>query len=118
MELATRFDTSDQFEDEPTQDRGVYPAGSERLLELQRMLASDQELFAFVDMFARFNADTRSVFRFLGERHVVGERKYGAVDLLGDTRNFEEERAQECGDLLMYSAFMAVLETLKKRRAQ
>lgn len=116
MELVKQFDTSDQFEDEKTTDRGqTYPADQHRLIELQRLLADEPDLFALVDIMARMNGEERAVFRFLGDRHLVGRERYGELGLLDDTRDFAAERAQECGDLLMYSAFIAVLETLKRR---
>lgn len=112
MELAAIDVTAEVFEE----DRGpTFPAGQERLIELQQALAQDAALFDFVDMFARFNADTRAVFQLLADRHVVGERKYGSLGLLGDKRDFQKERADECGDLLMYSAFDAIREHLKRR---
>lgn len=95
----------------------TYPPGSELLLEMQRQLAEDADLLQLVAVMARMNVQERAVFHYLGGRHLVGRERYGELDVLTDPRNFEDERAQECGDLLMYTAFLAVASALRKRAA-
>jgi hypothetical protein len=112
VELTT--DVTDQVF--PEDDRGeTFPAGQERLIELQRALATDAELFQLVDRIARMKGDGRALFNFLADRHEVGERKYGPLDLLNDDRDFEMERAEEFSDSMVYYAGEFVKMILRKR---
>ena len=116
MELADMFDVTDQFGDEdPTTDRHeTVPVGKSRLLELQLLIAQNSKLYALVDRMASFNADELQVFQFLADRHDVGRRKYGPLDVENDQRDYRMERAKEFGDAAMYDGFQFVLETLKR----
>lgn len=94
MELATKFDTSDSpdFDNEPTQDRGVYPVGSERLLDLQRRLAlcSPDELRAFTVLMDKLEA---------------GRAGKPPLDLANDQRNWRHEARMELADACWYLFF-------------
>ncbi len=52
--------------------------------------------------------DEQRTIAFLARRLLAGQRAYGAIDLEHDARDFGAERAEEIGDLLVYSAFAAL----------
>lgn len=49
--------------------------------------------------------DALRAIAFLADRLLLGQRCYGKIDLATDPRDWEKERRDEIGDLLVYSAF-------------
>jgi hypothetical protein len=53
-----------------------------------------------------------AVLTVLARRLLAGQRAYGRLDLAHDARDWRKERADECADLLIYSAIAEVAVTL------
>jgi hypothetical protein len=53
------------------------------------------------------------VVSWLARRLLVGQRRYGRVDLAGDRRDWRRERAEEIADLLVYSGFEELSRVLR-----
>lgn len=49
--------------------------------------------------------DALRAIAYLADRLLMGQRYYGKIDLATDPRDWEKERRDEIGDLLVYSAF-------------
>jgi len=58
--------------------------------------------------------DEQRTIAFLARRLLLGQRQYGRLDLEHDARDFATERAEEIGDLLVYSAFAALRATVAR----
>ena len=61
------------------------------------------------------DAEELAVLTFIARRLLDGQRRYGPLDLKHDPRDFEQERAEEIGDLLAYSAFAELQRHLRER---
>lgn len=57
---------------------------------------------------AELGADEIRVLAYLAARLLEGQRAYGRLDLAHDARDWKQERAQELGDVLVYTAFEAL----------
>lgn len=66
-----------------------------------------QKLHAVI---AELGDDEAKVLAYLADRLTEGQRRYGALDLANDPRDWRKERSEEIADLLVYGAF----EELKK----
>ena len=95
----------------------TYPPNSERLIEMQRRLASEPELLALVSLLATFNKDELAAFLYLVQKHDAGIRKYGSLDIGNETRDFKFEGANELADFLNYQSFWWLMRVLAEKRA-
>lgn len=57
--------------------------------------------------------DEHRVLVVLAKRLLEGQLAYGKLDLHNDPRDWRKERAMEVQDLLIYSAFLELRESLK-----
>ncbi len=79
-----------------------------RIAGLEVSAANDPQVALALDV--ELGADERRVLAYLRDRLLEGQRRYGALDLARDPRDWKRERAEECADLLIYGAFAAVKE--------
>jgi hypothetical protein len=67
----------------------------------------------FVPVWHSLGKQERDVLIYLAKRLKKGQDQYGELALLDDPRNLETERAEELGDLLVYTAMAAVQRALR-----
>jgi hypothetical protein len=60
--------------------------------------------------------DELRVLVFLATRILCGREKYGELRVASDERDFEQERAEELGDLLTYSAMAELRRVVASAR--
>lgn len=73
---------------------------------------------ALVAVLGELEHDEARVLVFLAQRLLEGRRRYGALDLANDPRDWRREQAEECADLLAYGAFAAVKRELQRECAE
>jgi hypothetical protein len=62
---------------------------------------------------AELEPDAIRALTFLAQRLLAGQKAYGRLDLAKDPRDWRKERAEELGDLLVYTAFLQLKRDLE-----
>jgi hypothetical protein len=67
---------------------------------------------AIDDALDKLEPDAVLAIAYLADRLLMGQRYYGKIDIATDPRDWNNERRDEIGDLLVYSAFAELKRTL------
>jgi hypothetical protein len=65
------------------------------------------------ELMFELGVDECKVLEALAKRLLEGQLSYGKLDLKHDPRDWRKERSMEVQDLLIYSAFLELKESLK-----
>lgn len=76
--------------------------------------AHAQNLTDLIALFDRLGPDEIRTIKVLAERLLEGQRRYGQIDIASEPRDFVKERSEEIQDLLIYTAFQTVRDSLTK----
>jgi len=69
------------------------------------------------EVVAELGSEEIEVLCRLAGRLLLGQKTYGRLTLgAGDPRDFEEERADEIADVILYSGFLELQRVLRRRR--
>lgn len=67
-----------------------------------------------LELLDNMGTDEIKVMLYLAERLHAGAKKYGAINLSTDSRDWQEEIRQEVADAIMYSVFRDLQEAGKR----
>jgi hypothetical protein len=67
-----------------------------------------------MNMYDQLEPDAQRTLNYLARRLLDGQKAYGKLDLASDPRDWKKERGEEIADLLVYTAFESLKQTLQR----